>query len=207
MRLGFLDIQKFPKLDIYKVVDKPGSRIEYSIKLTEELRSIGKHFSNLPLKFASLIKASPSKEHQEFHADSEEGERAIIYLTDVEVNSNGPIEFKEYGKILGKSGTFVHYSANEIHRGCASDINRYALAFAFDESSKTITTIGASASCENYTCPEGSLPRDPAPTAPPYTEETCCVTKTNNLTWLWILLAFVPVLMYYFFSQSSASVV
>jgi hypothetical protein len=145
MRVGFLDVPVF-QMEVYNVVKKPGSRIEYSLKISEDLIRLGKEISKIPLKFVSLMRAFPSKgNHQEFHADSEDGERAILYLTNVDQDSNGPIEFQSYGKLLGKAGTFVHYSANEIHRGCASDIERYALAFAFDtNNSKKITTIGTS---------------------------------------------------------------
>jgi len=211
MRQGFLELLTLPNLEFYKTAKKSGSRLEYSIKLTKELQNLGKKFSNLPLKFASLIKAFPSNEkHQEFHADSEDGERALLYLTDVENESNGPIEFQNFGKILGKAGTFVHYSANEVHRGCASDINRYALAFAFDNSEKTITTIGRS-SCEEVTCPDGYVYKNPLPNSGEFSEETCCEIEAvfqaeeKKFPWTWIILIgsvsilVLLALVYYFY--------
>lgn len=142
MRIGFLEIPNFPR-DIYNIVKKSGSRIEYSIRLSDELILLASKISALPLRFASIVKAMPSKgRHQEFHSDSEDGERAIVYLTNVENDLNGPIEFKDHGKILGNAGTFIHYYANEIHRGCTSDIERFALALAFDISPKHISTVG-----------------------------------------------------------------
>jgi hypothetical protein len=199
MRVGFLELEKVPKFEFYKTVEKPGSRFEYSIKLTDELKNLGKKFSTLPLKFASLIQATPSNnKHQEFHADSEDGERALLYLTDVENESNGPVEFQKYGKILGKAGTFVHYSANEVHRGCASDINRYALAFAFDSSEKTITTIGVPIedNCTTLiTCPSGFVYRNPLPNSGPYSVQSCCVAVSEDkFPWVWIYVG-VPILV------------
>ena len=191
----------FAQVEFYKTVEKPGSRFEYSIKLTDELKNLGKQFSTLPLKFASLIQATPSNnKHQEFHADSEDGERALLYLTDVENESNGPVEFQKYGKILGKAGTFVHYSANEIHRGCASDINRYALALAFENSEKTITTIGVADNCTTLiTCPSGFVYRNPLPNSGPFSIQSCCVAVSEDkFPWVWILLGVF--LVYYFYN-------
>jgi hypothetical protein len=175
MRVGFLDLPEFP-CDIYNTVEKSGSRIEYSLTLSEELIELGSKISDLPLRFASVVKALPSDgKHQEFHSDSKQGERAIIYLTPVDSDSNGPIEFKEFGKVLGKAGTFVHYSADEIHRGCASDRDRYALALAFDNSETTITTVGAApSSCADIVCQEGYEKLTFLPASPPFNEETCC---------------------------------
>ena len=199
MRIGFLDeIPQFP-MNIYKTVKKSGSRLEYSIKLSDDLIHLGNKISSMPLKFASLVKAFPSSDgqHQDFHADSKDGERAIVYLTNVEKETNGPIEFREYGKIMGKAGTFVHYSANEIHRGCSSDIERYALALAFDNTAKRITTIGAHP-CSVVSCQAGYELLDPEnfPESEPYDSTTCCQPITQSTTddvWKRILLIFVIV--------------
>jgi hypothetical protein len=211
MRLGFLELQAFPTFDIYNTVEKPGSRLEYSVKLTDEIRDLGKKISNVPLKFVSLMKAFPSNgNHQEFHADSEEGERAMLYLTDVEKESNGPIEFKEYGKILGKSGTFVHYSANEIHRGCTSDIDRYALAFAFDSSDKNITTIGGTViNCAVVLCPDGFVNRTSPRNVGISVENLCCDPESDpesedkKFPWVWILsiAVLLLILVFYYFNR------
>jgi hypothetical protein len=143
MKIGKLIL---PKLNykIYKSIKKEGSRIEYSIEINNELISIGKKISFLPLKYASIVLAlKTGTQDQTFHKDLESGERAIIYLTDVLKDSNGPIEFQDGGKVLGPAGTYVHYSANDTHRGCKSDIHRYALALAFDEDPLVhIKTIG-----------------------------------------------------------------
>jgi hypothetical protein len=203
MRIGFLDeLPQFP-MDIYKTVKKSGSRLEYSIKLSDDLIHLGSKISSMPLKFASLVKALPSSDgqHQDFHADSKDGERAIVYLTNVEKETNGPIEFKEYGKIMGKAGTFVHYSANEIHRGCSSDIERYALALAFDNTSKRITTIGAHP-CSGVYCEAGYELLDPAnfPETEPYDSTTCCQLITQSPTndaWKWILIVVASIVFLY----------
>ena len=175
MRIGFIEIPSFP-WNVYNTVKKSGSRVEYSLSLSDELTRLGSQISSLPLRFASLVKAIPSSSSdQEFHADSKQGERAIIYLTNVEKESNGPIEFKEFGKVLGKAGTFVHYSAQEIHRGCKSDIDRYALALAFDTSLTPITTVGVGpASCNDFECDEGYIKLDSLPNTEPYNNDTCC---------------------------------
>jgi len=162
MRVGTAEIPDLKLDTIYNIQQKSGSRVEYSLAITENLEEYGKQFSTLPLKFASLVVAEKGGDKdQEFHSDSSTGERVILYLTNVSTESNGPIEFQEYGKVLGNAGTFVHYKANEIHRGCKSDIERYALALAFDDSNATITTVGTS--CLNYTCPQGTTLKNPLP--------------------------------------------
>lgn len=139
-------IKNFPLIytNIYNVVKKSGSRIEYSLTLNNSLHYIASQITSIPLKFASIVLALPGTNDQKMHFDSTNGgERAIIYLTDVNKETNGPIEFQEYGKVLGKAGTFVHYNADEMHRGCKSDIHRYALALAFHENNNVvIDTIG-----------------------------------------------------------------
>jgi hypothetical protein len=146
MKVGFIDVTnfKYENYEIYNSQEKSGSRIEYSLTLNDDLINIGQQISTLPLKFASIVKANATSlgKDQEFHFDSKSGERALIYLTNVDTELNGPIEFLT-GKVLGKKGTYVHYNANEIHRGCLSDIERYALALAFSESNEIITTIGS----------------------------------------------------------------
>jgi hypothetical protein len=200
MRFGFLEeIPQFP-IDVYNTVQKPGSRIEYSLKLSDELIQLGNKISSLPLKFASLVKAFPSSDgqHQRFHADSQDGERAIVYLTNVDEESNGPIEFLESGKLLGKAGTFAHYSANEIHRGCASDIERYALALAFDTTSKAITTVGVNP-CFGIECPPGFVEKVDIPSQPPYDETTCCefsgAPPSENEKTIWNTIIFVLIIV------------
>jgi hypothetical protein len=178
MKTGFIEIPNFP-VDIYNTLEKPGSRTEYSLKLSDELNRIAQSISDVPLRYASLVLARPGNESQDFHSDSNTGERAIIYLTDVLEDSNGPIEF-EHGKVLGPSGTYVKYSASEIHRGCSSDIDRLALALAFDSSSKIITTIGGSPTgCAIYVCPSGYRLKDPPPAGTASTE--LCCEKSDTL--------------------------
>jgi len=190
MKYGF--IKNLPNfgVDVYNVIHKPGSRVEYSLTLTDELKDIGSRVSDLPLRFASIVHAQPSDgPHQQFHADDNSGERAIVYLTDVSEETNGPIEFEEYGKVLGKAGTFIKYAANEVHRGCASDIDRYALALAFDEdAAKVITTVGSV--CTGYECPDGYTLKDPIVDTGSRTTENCCVANAKK-DYLWIVLIVV----------------
>jgi len=197
MKTGFIEVPQFP-LHVYNTVQKSGSRTEYSLNLSDELIDLGHKISDLPLKFASLVKAFPAEDaqDQDFHADSNSGERAIMYLTDVLDETSGPIEFQQYGKILGKSGTYVHYSANEIHRGCASAIDRYALALAFDNSSHKISTIGA-ATCENYECPSGYKLKSPLGSSDgDLTDEICCEKSSNTMLIVGIIAV---VLIWYFY--------
>jgi len=145
MKVGFLENFSVSNFNVYNVVEKSGSRIEYSLQLDETLIDLGKKITSIPLKYASIVlaKNNPDAKDQDFHIDSSSGERAMIYLTDVENAKNGPIEFQNNQKIIGKAGTYVHYLANELHRGCKSDIDRYALAFAFDKNPNIIIdTVG-----------------------------------------------------------------
>lgn len=143
MKIGFLPDINVNELSVYNQEKKSGSRIEYSLTLNDALKAMGAQMTDMPLRYASLVVAYEGHQDQEFHADSESGERAIVYLSDVNSETNGPIEFKHAGKILGKTGTYVHYNAAEIHRGCSSDTIRYALALAFDDdASKRIETVG-----------------------------------------------------------------
>jgi hypothetical protein len=119
-----------------------------------------------------------------------------MYLTNVDSESNGPIEFKEHGKMLGKAGTYFHYSANEVHRGCKSDIDRYALAMAFDASSKLISTVGTD-SCNDVECPSGYKKKAVLPTEAPFDTTTCC-EKSSDMT-TYALIALLLVLAYFFF--------
>lgn len=204
--LELLDNLSLDDFDIYNVREKSGSRIEYSLHLNDELYRLARQISDVPLRFASIIRANPFGQDQDFHFDSSTGERAIIYLTDVENASNGPIEFKDHGKILGKKGTFVHYSAYEIHRGCKSNIERYALALAFNDVQETITTIGGT-DCELFVCPTGYKTKNPVPPyGPEYQNDTqrrdyCCTIDDNNITnssnFVWIIVLIVIIL--YFF--------
>lgn len=197
MRTGLIEVPEFP-LDVYKKVEKSGSRTEYSLRLSDELVNVGQRISSLPLKYASLMKARASEGHdQDFHSDAATGERAIVYLTDVLDDSNGPIEFQEFGKVLGKAGTFAHYSADESHKGCASNIDRYALTMAFDDSDRTITTVGTE-SCVGITCPAGYKKKGVLPTEDPFNEETCC-EKDNALVKAIIVAGLLFAIYYFFF--------
>ena len=188
MKLGFINLKKFP-YEIYNIQKKTGNRIEYSLKLTDDLKKLATNISSVPLAYASIVRAYPGDEDQEFHADFKEGERAIIYLTDVNEESNGPIEFKEHGKILGNAGTFVHYDANTIHRGCKSDIERFALAFAFDNSNK-IETIGIIAEpCSGFECPSDY--ENIYPGSGDDTIENCCKKKTKPMSMFLIVVVVV----------------
>lgn len=199
MKHGFIEaLPNFP-LDIYNVIQKSGSRVEYSLTLTDELKDLGRRVSDMPLRFASIVYAFPSDgPDQTFHADDNSGERAIVYLTDVSNERNGPIEFENYGKVLGKAGTFVKYSANEVHRGCSSDIDRYALALAFDDDAeKVITTIGATV-CDGYQCPAGYTIKDPLPNTGDNTTENCCdATYKPNHT-LAIVLGIIAIVTLFY---------
>jgi len=139
MRIFNLD---FPKIhtNIYNVTEKSGNRTEFSLNLNEELKHLGNQITNKPLKFASYVLAKPGNEDQDWHKDSEEGERALIYLSDVH-EENGPLEF-ENGKVFGSKGTVIHYNANELHRGCKTNQDRMVLALAFSNSNQIINTIG-----------------------------------------------------------------
>jgi hypothetical protein len=198
MRTGFLDVPEFP-LNVYNTIEKSGSRTEYSLRLSEELVHLGHQISTLPLRYASLMKARASDgTDQDFHSDSSSGERAIVYLTDVLEDTNGPIEFKDHGKMLGKAGTFVHYGAHETHRGCASDIDRYALSLAFDTSDSLITTIGADITCADITCPSGYRKKNTLPTTGPFDTTTCCEKNSNTVL---IIGAILLALYFFFFSK------
>jgi hypothetical protein len=201
MKQGFFETLPIFPATVYSIQEKTGSRVEYSLELSDSIKTVASSISDVPLKFASLVLAYPQENSndQDFHSDSESGERAIIYLTDVIDDANGPIEFKKYGKILGKAGTFVHYSANEVHRGCKSDIHRYALALAFDKTEREITTIGGpTTNCIDYTCPVGYKLKNPAPTNIDLTYQNCCNQTDNTiviilfvLLGLFILSAFI----------------
>jgi hypothetical protein len=198
MRTGFLDIPPFP-LHTYNTTEKSGSRIEFSLRLSDEFIELGRKISDLPLKYVSLMKARASNGNdQEFHQDSSSGERAILYLTDVLDEAQGPIEFQKYGKILGKSGTYVHYSADEVHRGCSSITDRYALALAFDESSNEIRTIGGPENCSYITCPSGSKKKAVLPTTGEISETTCC-EQDNKLITIAIFTFSIIAIWYIFF--------
>jgi len=212
MRHGFLEVPDF-SIDIYNIIEKSGARTEYSLLLNNDLYNLGKRLSDVPLRFASIVVAEPSTENQQFHADSNHGERAIIYLNDVHESSNGPIEFKEYGKILGAKGTFVHYSANEIHRGCSSDISRYALALAFDSSDTAITTIGAAANtiCDpendpHFDCPSGYSVKSPIPAPASFANDTekrdyCCNKKSSYIFVIIAVLVALGVFLLFKFAK------
>ena len=179
MVIGQIDVPEI-SLSVYNTLKKSGSRTEYSLILNDELRHLGSSITTMPLRYASLVHAIPGNEDQDFHSDSSTGERALIYLTDVIEESNGPIEFKNFGKVLGPAGTFVHYSANETHRGCRSDINRVALAMAFDTMPKDIKTIGAM-DCVYWECPAGSTKKNPVPSGESPSNEYCCNKKSSLL--------------------------
>jgi len=191
MRQGFLDVPQF-STEVYNIQEKTGTRIEYSILLSSELISFGKQITDVPLKFASIVLAKPGNINQDFHADSSTGERALVYLTDVDEKS-GPIEF-ESGPVLGKAGTYAFYKADEMHRGTKSLVDRYALALAFDDSDKNITTIGV-ASCADMMCQPGFRKKQVLPTQPPYDNETCCEPNSNSL----LMIAVAIGLFWYIF--------
>lgn len=208
--ISFFDNFTIDNFDVYNIQKKSGSRIEYSLILNNELYKLAKQISNVPLRYASIVKAEATLDgkNQEFHFDSVNGERAIIYLTDVDNELNGPIEFKKHGKILGKKGTFVHYSANEIHRGCSSNIERYALALAFNDVDNKITTIGGT-DCNVFECPSGYITKDPVPEYGPETNndtekrDYCCTLSTfsndsNNSIFVFSIALLV--IMIYFYS-------
>ena len=191
MKSGQIEVPVFPS-DVYNTIQKSGSRTEYSLKISPELRQIGSQISAMPLRYASVVHAMPGSEDQQFHSDSASGERAIIYLTDVTAESNGPIEFKDTGKVLGPAGTYAHYSASAVHRGCKSDIDRYALALAFDNSEDPISTIGAENLCAAYDCPTGYTKKDPLPNMPASaTTEICCDKTANTVVIVLIVVAVV----------------
>jgi hypothetical protein len=171
MRIGKLQLPPYKNLfdKIYDVKAKSGSRFEYSLSLTDELKDLGRKISDLPLKFASLVLAVPGQKSQNFHSDNVEGERAIVYMEDVLDEKRGPIEFKTHGKVFGKAGTFAHYEANEIHRGVKAGTLRYALALAFSKNDEVIETVGVAQDC-NYKCPFGYKNKD----CTVCTRDNCC---------------------------------
>jgi hypothetical protein len=197
MRQGQIDVPNVVP-NIYNVQAKTGGRTEYAITVTDELSSIGNKFTDMPLVYASIVVAKPGLVDQDFHADSASGQRAIIYLTDVDRDS-GPIEF-ENGPVLGAAGTYAFYNANEIHRGSKSATDRYALALAFDDYSKNITTIGATpVSCNDIYCDDGFVKRVDLPTSQPFNNETCCTQNQNTKTIL-ILMAIFFLVFYITFA-------
>lgn len=131
---------------------KAGNRREYKLDTTDPFvqRIVNDLHIQKPLRFASLMEALPeSKLSQTFHIDSNDAKRtnAIVYLSDVKNESNGPIEFEGIGPVLGTRGTTAVYSSSEVHRGVAntSPISRYALTMAFSEDETfEIHTIGGS---------------------------------------------------------------
>ena len=177
MRQGQIDLPDIVP-EIYNVQEKSGGRTEYSITVSDQLRALGQQLTDLPLRYASIVLAKPGDKNQDFHLDSDSGQRAIIYLTDVDTNS-GPIEFKD-GPVLGPAGTYALYGANEMHRGSKSNTDRYALALAFDDSLKPITTIGAPQSCNELACDPGFVKKNDLPSSPPYTNETCCTSSAST---------------------------
>jgi hypothetical protein len=195
MRVGTLEVPTFP-MDIYTVREKSGSRKEYSVTMSENLKQLASQISSMPLRYASIVHAFPGEDQdQDFHKDSDSGERAIVYLTDVMEETNGPIEFLDHGKLLGKAGSYVHYPASEVHRGCKSDIDRYALALAFDmDDSKAITTIGAV--CSGFVCDSGYVLKDPIVNTGDPTNANCCKKTKKDFNWLLIV---VPCLFLLFF--------
>jgi hypothetical protein len=192
------DLPNF-SVDVYNVTKKSGSRVEYSLSISEELLNIGSQISDLPLRFASIVHATPSfGPHQDFHYDDNSGERAIVYLTDVETETSGPIEFQQFGKVFGKKGTYVKYSASEIHRGCSSDVNRFALALAFDADDKVITTIGST--CVGYNCPPGCILKNPPPDNITLSTEVCCDyvgedSKSDNTVLIVVIVVVLVILL------------
>ena len=140
MRQGHLELPNFSGT-VYGIQEKSGGRTEYALELTNDLQEYAAQISERPLRFASLMLASPGDEDQKYHADSAQGERAIVYLSDVD-DSKGPIDFQREGPIVGPAGTFAHYDASEIHRGLSSQSDRWALTLAFDTSNTIITTVG-----------------------------------------------------------------
>jgi hypothetical protein len=179
---------------IYAARPKSGSRFEYSLSLTEDLKALGKSITNVPLKFASLLFAVPGQNSQNFHFDSKTGERAIVYLDDVLGEEKGPIEFLSHGKVFGKAGTFAHYQASEIHRGFRASTQRYALALAFSNETEPIETVGMANACD-YKCPFGFLNKD---CVSPCTRDNCC--KFNQ----WPLVLAFLVLVGLFFLKKYA---
>jgi hypothetical protein len=126
--------------EIKSSLEKSGNRTEYQLEINDQFIEFGKEISSKPLKFASAVLAHPGNVNQDWHSDCEEGERALIYLHDVDEFS-GPVEF-ESGKVCGTKGTVIHYNASEIHRGCSTTKSRLVLALAFSDSDSEIQTIG-----------------------------------------------------------------
>jgi hypothetical protein len=199
MKRGQIEVPVFPS-NVYKTIKKSGSRTEYSLTLNQELRQIGSLLSDMPLRYASVVHAMPGSVDQDFHSDALTGERAIIYLTDVVSESNGPIEFNS-GKVLGPAGTYAHYSANETHRGCKSDIDRYALALAFDSNDSIIDTIGALNLCEAYTCPAGYSKKDPLPVDPASGSTAICCNKDGSIVVPVVIIVAIVLVLFIFRSK------
>ncbi len=127
---------------------KPGNRIEIPLAL-EGLPTLS--LSTMPLQFASLLIAFPGSKHQHFHADDQDGDRAIIYLTDVFSSRDGAIQVKGKKALVGPKGTGIFYSASTIHRGKANKSLRPRIALALAYSHKKVQTVGISIdSCTSY---------------------------------------------------------
>jgi hypothetical protein len=142
-------IEELQFLPISKV--KTGGRTEHIIKDISKYRELGRKYTSLPLRFVSIIKANKGYVDQNFHKDNNEGLRIFIYLTDVENEDSGAIDFTS-GPVIGKRGTGVIYSAGELHRGLAnnSSSTRWGLAMAFSSNNNKIKTIGVTETVQDY---------------------------------------------------------
>jgi hypothetical protein len=155
MKTITVDINELPSINLQQLKvnqRKSGSRTEYLIEDITPYEKIGQTILQksdqqiLPLRYASIIKASQATRHQEFHRDSGKYKsiRVFIYLTDVTESYMGAIEFED-GPVLGPKGTAVIYSSENLHRGVANTTanERWALALAFCEQPLALSTFGA----------------------------------------------------------------
>ena len=149
---------------------KSGNRQEYAVPLDTPWLANFKTLSDEPMRFASILVALTSDEHQEEHQDdpSDNGERVIVYLTDVTSAADGAVEVSGKPQ-LGNRGTVVKYSTLDMHRGLANQTTspRIALGLAFSKSDKPVFTIGNS-------CPSGFLAK------PQLSQDPTC--QSNTLT-------------------------
>lgn len=142
-----MELPSVSDIEMAMIVDpmkKSGTRLEYAVPLTTPWLQF-QSLSEKPLRFASILVALTGTEHQDEHQDdpSDDGERVIVYLTDVTSADDGALELAGVPQ-LGERGTIIRYTTRDMHRGLANTgtMPRIALGLAFSHNTKPVLTIG-----------------------------------------------------------------